>query len=78
MCQRCFCIISKELKYQVEETISTTSEEIKLQKLFPIHLVVSCLDSNLVSSLTAIHASSGCDIINKVGSKHAGLRKPMD
>ena len=53
-------------------------KKLSYKKSLVIHLLVSYSESNVSSSLPAIHGFSGCDLTSKMGPKHAALRKSMD
>ena len=44
------------------------------KELYPLHCLLGRLDSNLVRSLPAGHALTGCDTVAKVGTKFALLK----
>ena len=49
----------------------------RLKKIIPLHLIIPALPSELLKSLPAVHALTGCDSTSKVGTKTAIFKKSV-
>lgn len=60
------------------ETLYMTLGNQGSRKTFPLHLLLTQIDKELILNLPALHSLSGCDTTSKVGSKLACFTKPLD